>query len=625
MAKIFGEFDIDERNKLVHTPYGAVVKALSGRATKSASDHFFEQPIQKNTVLLLGLGHNVRGNMYYILNELNQNPRFADYRVYVRSSPENKEVVAGYIKDNNWTRTEQITEPTEYSKILECVNYLITETFFPESWVKKPGQVYINIWHGTPLKKLGLDKNSTNMHTSGEVQKSFISADYMVEPNDAARDSIINAYKVSNLMNAKVIMLGYPRTGGMLQALSEDDGELRKRLAPNGEKLYAYMPTFRDYLSHEEIIAQTKDLLDYLDENLGDDRLLYVNLHHLVKDSLDYSGYRHIKVFPPDIDSYRLLAVTEALISDYSSVFFDYLATRKQIILFCDDYELYVEKRGTYMDLLSFPFDKVRTKEEVLAAIKRGKTYDDEEIHQRICGYDTKDNAARLCALLTENPDLSDYTVCDIKKDDRRRMLVFSESFREGEETKRLYELSDIYDRTKNEIYFSGVKESIDKNRDSAYPLLKQDHVIGVEKKRRLTGKGSSLLLKRKKGWISFRFAMKYLIYDLALAARRYYAGAKFDKVLLYDMESAFRLIILSTMDSERILFITKEIIRQIETEKVSNMKHALLFAAPRANSIYAMDEEVQEKAKKLLASASGVPEIQLLRDASHLKQILEA
>ncbi len=93
----------------------------------------------------------------------------------------------------------------------------------------------------------------------------------------------------------------------------------------------------------------------------------------------------------------------------------------------------------------------------------------------------------------------------------------------------------------------------------------------------------------------------------------------------MYDMESAFRLIILSTMDSERILFITKEIIRQIETEKVSNMKHALLFAAPRANSIYAMDEEVQEKAKKLLASASGVPEIQLLRDASHLKQILEA
>ena len=625
MAKIFNEFDIEERNRLVKTPYGAMVKILSGRAEKTGSDHFFEQPIMKNTVMLLGLGHNVRGNMHYILNELNSDPKYEGYKVYVRSFPETHDIVAGYIRENNWTRTEQITESAQYSKLLECVNYLITETYFPESWVKKPGQVSINIWHGTPLKKLGLAKNSTNMHTSGAVQKNYISADYMVEPNESARDNIIAAYKVSNLMKAKVVMLGYPRTGGMLKALSENDEGLKKRLAPNGEKLYAYMPTFRDYLSHDELIAQTKDLLDYLDENLGDDRLLYVNLHHRVEDSLDYSGYRHIKVFPPDVDSYKLLSVTEALISDYSSVFFDYLATRKQIILFCDDYELYVEKRGTYMDLLSFPFDKARTKEEVLEAIKRGKTYDDEEIYKQICGYDTKENAARLCALLTDEPDLSKYTVCDIDRDSRRRILVFSEGFRKGLQTDLLYELSESYDRSKNEIYYSGVKELIDENRDSAYPLLKLDAVIGVEEARRLTGKGSRLLERYKRGKVSFKFAMKYLIYDLALVALRYFAGAKFDKVLMYDVENPFRLIALSTMDCERILFITKGMINRIQTEEVPNMKDALLLVAKRAHSIYAADDEVKNEAEKILKSHSDIPAVKVLRDAAHLKSILEA
>ena len=101
------------------------------------------------------------------------------------------------------------------------------------------------------------------------------------------------------------------------------------------------MPTWKDYLMVVQVVAESKELLDYLDANLREDQILYVNLHHRVSDSLDYSQFKRIRQFPPTVDSYKLLALTDALITDYSSVFYDYLALRRQIGLYCADYELY--------------------------------------------------------------------------------------------------------------------------------------------------------------------------------------------------------------------------------------------------------------------------------------------
>ena len=90
------------------------------------------------------------------------------------------------------------------------------------------------------------------------------------------------------------------------------------------------MPTFRGYLDDEETIKREKEFLSFLDEKLTDDQILYVNLHHHISQGLDCSEFKHIHTFPPLIDSYELLTATDALISDYSSVFFDYLVLGKR-------------------------------------------------------------------------------------------------------------------------------------------------------------------------------------------------------------------------------------------------------------------------------------------------------
>ena len=141
-------------------------------------------------------------------------------------------------------------------------------------------------------------------------------------------------------------------------------------------------------------------LLNYLDKGLRDDQILYVNLHHKVDDLMNYTLYRHIKKFPAFLDSYELLSVADALISDYSSVFFDYLATRKQIILHIEDYDTYSSYQGLYMNINELPFDKAKTKKEVLDALNRGKTYDDEEAFKYFCKYDTVNNHKKVCQLV---------------------------------------------------------------------------------------------------------------------------------------------------------------------------------------------------------------------------------
>ena len=107
-----------------------------------------------------------------------------DFKIYVRTDEETDATVQTYIKNNNWTRTQTIIKDAQYMEIIESAQYLLTEVYFPVGWVKKDGQTYINIWHGTPLKKLGLAKNANGKHKDGNTQKNFIDADYLLYPNE---------------------------------------------------------------------------------------------------------------------------------------------------------------------------------------------------------------------------------------------------------------------------------------------------------------------------------------------------------------------------------------------------------------------------------------------------------
>ena len=164
------------------------------------------------------------------------------------------------------------------------------------------------------------------------------------------------------------------------------------------------MPTWRGTQSNvavnELYVKDVKKILEYLDGELDDNQVLYVNLHSLVKDEVSIDGYRHIYPFP-NIDNYEFLNCVDVLISDYSSVFFDFSITKKPIVLFMYDYEEYMSDRGTYFDVKSLPFEKIYTLEELAKYIhlkdKISKRYEGlDDYYQQFTKYDSIDSTHKL-------------------------------------------------------------------------------------------------------------------------------------------------------------------------------------------------------------------------------------
>lgn len=606
---------LDEAEKLLNT-HG------EEKGGRSSNDNYFRTKIEPNTIFLYGLNKHVRGNLQYILDELNHNKRYKKFKIYVRTSADTDASVKQFIKEHKWKRTTTVPTNGKSSKMMESCQFLLTEVHFPSSWIKRPGQTYINIWHGTPLKKLGLAKNLKNIPKNGVTQRDFMEADYLLYPNDYTRDNMLASYKVQSMMHGKILMLGYPRTGGMLAMTEEELTALRNDLAPNGEKLYAYMPTFRDYLPDDKLMEQCTSLLDYLDAHLRDDQILYVNLHHRISVGVDYSAYHHIRQFPAQYGNYQVLMACQALITDYSSVFFDYLATGKQIILHVEDYDVYSSKRGTYMDLLELPLDKAYSSKEVLDALNRGKTYDDTEARQKFCGYDSAQNAAKLCQLFVK--DESGLTLLPIEKDDSQKTLLFSEDLHDCPSNDLLNRFVEQYDRSKATVYLSCDVVASENNKDSSYPMLFNTPGLGVDILPRLTGVATGIRSLYTKGKLPFSQAIRYLAPEYALMKSRFYGAAPFQQIIVYDVQNPETLIGLSeTRISQRILFVQRDMLDQIKNGNTF-MKDALRYSAPFYHAVFAASEEDAKEAAELLKGCWNHP-IPVLSTPEALNDLLSA
>ena len=197
------------------------------------------------------------------------------------------------------------------------------------------------------------------------VQHNFLHANYIMFPNEFTRKAIMEDYNLEALYTGTVVMNGYPRNSIFMDYEKAD--QVTKKLGNEDYTTMAYMPTWRGQSNHDvntsEYSREINQLLHYLDENLKDDQKLYVNFHPIVQKFVKLDNYEHIYPFPSGVDKYEFLNSVDALITDYSSVFFDYSITRKPIILYMYDYEEYMHDRGMYFDIKELPFRKIYDKE----------------------------------------------------------------------------------------------------------------------------------------------------------------------------------------------------------------------------------------------------------------------
>ncbi len=269
-----------------------------------------------------------------------------------------------------------------FKKALAKAKYWIFNYRIYDHITPKKNQIYVQCWHGTPLKRLGYDiENSNNALNSIEEIKYKYRTDakrfkYILSPSKFASEKFSSAWNLENTNQThKVLEVGYPRDDFMSLYSKEDVKRIKADLGiSEDKKILLYAPTWRDN-QHTSGVGYTYSTeLDFkaLKDTLGDDWVVLFRAHYLVANSFDFAEHEG---FVYDVCSYsdinELYVVSDALVTDYSSVFFDYSILKRPMLFYMYDLVLYKDNmRGFYIDLNELPGPIVERQEDLFEKLK---------------------------------------------------------------------------------------------------------------------------------------------------------------------------------------------------------------------------------------------------------------
>ncbi|WP_019056744.1 bifunctional glycosyltransferase/CDP-glycerol:glycerophosphate glycerophosphotransferase [Streptomyces prunicolor] len=253
-----------------------------------------------------------------------------------------------------------------YWTALARSKYLVNNVNFDRRLVKRPGQVMIQTQHGTPLKHMGLDLQERPAAARdmdfGELLKGVDKWDHVLSPNRHTTLTWERVYPGSYT----TLAYGYPRNDVFQQATSADVHRLRESLGiPQDAIALLYAPTHRDYRRTQRAHLD----LDRVLRRLGPRFVVLARAHYWHEGPLAAAASgRIIDVTDhPSVES--LCLASDALVTDYSSLMFDYANLDRPIVIHADDWEAYEAARGTYFDLRAFPPGAVARSEDELIDI----------------------------------------------------------------------------------------------------------------------------------------------------------------------------------------------------------------------------------------------------------------
>jgi len=272
----------------------------------------------------------------------------------------------------------------EYQKYMARAKYWIFNYKIAEHIYPKKDQIFIQCWHGTPLKRLGYDLIHFDnvLNTMKGMKKRYkIEANkftYFLSPSKFASERFISAWNLKEIGKENIIIeQGYPRNDFLYNYKKEDEKRIREKLGIQdcNKKVMLYAPTYRSN-QHKSGVGYVYDLevdFEKLQEDLGNEYIILFRPHYFIANSFDFEKYEGFIYNVSDIDDINeLYIITDILITDYSSVFFDYANLKRPIIFHMYDLEHYRdESNGFYIDLKELPGKITKTNDELINEIKR--------------------------------------------------------------------------------------------------------------------------------------------------------------------------------------------------------------------------------------------------------------
>ncbi|WP_372699793.1 CDP-glycerol glycerophosphotransferase family protein [Arthrobacter sp. JSM 101049] len=274
------------------------------------------------------------------------------------------------------TRVVKRLSPS-YFWYLGRANYWITNQNLPFYMTRRRNATYLQTWHGTPLKHMLHDLEEIHGRDEGylaRVDRAISQWTHLLSPSPYATEVMRSAFAY----DGKVVEEGYPRNDVFFgTGLEERVSSVRGRLGIDpAAKVVLYAPTFRDNASNGRgrFTFQLPFDLEEFDRGFGKDTVLVLRMHVLVANAIEIPEELRERII--DASRYseiqELYLVSDVLVTDYSSVFFDYATLRRPIVFYAYDLEVYRDSlRGFYLDYLQeVPGPVVETQEEFFTALR---------------------------------------------------------------------------------------------------------------------------------------------------------------------------------------------------------------------------------------------------------------
>lgn len=347
------------------------LRTLKKQSLKKKYEKALEKkiPIKKNTILYESFwGRGMIDNPYALFLYLLDDEKYQ--HVWVLNDLNYYPCIKKFEKYNNVSFVEYNSQ--EYFEYLVSAEYLINNVTFESYFMKQEGQVYINTWHGTPIKKMGFDVEG-DLDKTNNIYQNFLSADYLLSANQITTDMYLHSFHLNEKYQGEIVEGYYPRNDLLFTTKKEnlllDLKEADVEIDPN-KKIILYAPTWREdnkglvknnideIISFEKELKRNLESLDRYEILLKPHQFVYENL----KGNDEFIG----KLIPSYIDTNQLLSIVDVLITDYSSIFIDYMCTKKPIIFYSPDIDLYQNERGLNITVDQLPGPTYNKVEDVV-------------------------------------------------------------------------------------------------------------------------------------------------------------------------------------------------------------------------------------------------------------------
>ena len=344
------EYDL-KHNRVVQKGYTVIFSFLFRLL------HLFIKVDKKQILFQSLIGKSFGDSPRVLYDAIKNNPNFREYKfIWAFDEPEKFRITGA--------KTVKLTSIQYYIEALKSGIWISNVSIERGLKFKPAKTIYINTWHGIPIKVIGNAQKARNDY-------DYSTVDFMCCSSEFEKRIFERDFKVKSDC---IIKCGMPRNDELYHPSEEISDKVKTELGiDKTKKIILYAPTWRDSKDggNSYQIAPPMDL-NYWKSMIGDEYVLFFRMHHLTTQLMGVE----FNDFVVDVSKYpeinKLLFVSDILISDYSATIFDFSILERPIISFAYDLEEYAESRGFYenleKDVLSG--DVFRTEKEVLNHIK---------------------------------------------------------------------------------------------------------------------------------------------------------------------------------------------------------------------------------------------------------------